>query len=109
MKGIKYDGGKVRPSLILDDMRNALNAVMQVAEFGAEKYSAGGWQFVDNGKERYRDAKFRHALNPAGRRDDESGLLHLAHEAWNALALLELQIRDENALAEQSKFENGSD
>jgi hypothetical protein len=27
--------------------------------------------------------------------DDESGLLHLAHEAWNTLAELELMLRGE--------------
>lgn len=95
--GAKLDAGKVRPSLILNDMSRALMAVAEVATFGANKYSDGGWITVPNGIKRYTDAKDRHRLKACieGPYDLESGLLHAAHEAWNALALLELLLRDD--------------
>lgn len=94
MSGIKKDNGKVRPSLVLSDMPRALLAVAEVATFGAEKYSDGNWLHVDGALSRYTDAKDRHRLQGGiEARDSESGLLHAAHEAWNALAVLELMIR----------------
>lgn len=94
--GAKLDAGKVRPSLILSDMPRALMAVAEVATFGARKYSAGGWQHVENGVERYTDAMDRHRLygHIEGPVDSQSGLLHAAHEAWNSLARLELMLRE---------------
>lgn len=42
---------------------------------------------------RYRDAGDRHRLaGELEHTDPESGLLHLAHEAWNVLALLEITL-----------------
>lgn len=94
--GAKLDAGKVRPSLILGDMARALLAVAEVGTDGAIKYSDGGWQHVSNGIKRYIDAKDRHRLHGAmERRDPTTGHLHLAHEAWNALAALELMLREE--------------
>jgi len=94
--GAKLDQGKVRPSLILNAMPRALLAVAEVGTFGANKYSAGGWLSVPNGEERYTDAMDRHRLKEGceGLYDLESGLLHAAHLAWNALARLELQLRE---------------
>lgn len=85
----KADAGKLRPSLLFDGMPNALLAVTAVLSYGAQKYEAHSWKGVDPA--RYEDAKERHNLaRRAGERfDEESGLLHLAHEACNALFLLE--------------------
>lgn len=93
--GAKLDAGKVRPSLIFSDMPRALIAVAEVGTFGAEKYSDGGWLFVSNGIARYTDAMDRHRLKAfiEGPIDTDSGLYHAAHEAWNALARLELMLR----------------
>ena len=100
MSGIKKDNGKVRPSLVLSDMPRALLAVAEVATFGAEKYSDGNWLHVDGALSRYTDAKDRHRLQGGiEARDSESGLLHAAHEAWNALAVLELMIRSSERVA----------
>lgn len=94
MEGKKLDNGKVRPSLVLGDMANAILAVSEVATFGAAKYSDGNWLLVEEGIKRYTDAKDRHRLEGAiSDVDSESGLLHAAHEAWNALAVLELKLR----------------
>lgn len=93
--GIKHDHGKPRPDLILHTMARAMLAVSEVAAFGASKYDDDNWLLVDDANRRYADAKARHMLQGAFEsHDDESGLLHAAHEAWNALALLELKLRE---------------
>ena len=93
--GMKYDNGKVLASIIIDDFPRALNAVAQIATYGANKYARSSWTTVPDAETRYRDAMVRHqlAFSTEGLYsiDEESGLLHLAHFAWNALAILELQ------------------
>lgn len=94
--GNKYDQGKHRAGLVLGGFANALIEVSKVGTFGAEKYSEDGWLYVDNAQERYTDAMLRHHLDDARGEalDKESGLLHAAHRAWNALAVLELMLLD---------------
>jgi hypothetical protein len=67
-----------------------------VGTFGAEKYTDNGWMDVPDGEARYTDALLRHVLADLGGRskDEESGLLHAAHAAWNALAVLDLKLRE---------------
>jgi len=94
-KGIKYDQGKPRLGLVLGGFSRALEEVGHVGTFGANKYCDKGWLEVPNALERYEDALLRHTLaNKREAFDSESGLLHLAHRAWNALATLELLLRD---------------
>ena len=95
--GAKLDTGKIRPSLIIEGMARAVWAVSEVATFGAAKYTPDGWVLVPNGTERYADAGYRHTLKRAIGEpvDSESNLNHLAHEAWNALAKLDLYLREE--------------
>ncbi len=86
----KADGGKLRPTLLFKGMPRALLLVIAVLAYGEQKYEAHSWKRVEG--ERYEDAKLRHMLEVManlGITDDESGLLHLAHEACNALFLLE--------------------
>lgn len=94
--GAKLDHGKLRPTLILRDMSRAIAQVAEVGTYGANKYTDGGWQHVSNGIDRYTDALYRHLLKDhAGEsRDADTGLLHAAHAAWNALARLELMMRE---------------
>jgi hypothetical protein len=93
--GAKLDNGKARPGLVFNSMHNALLAVAQVGTFGAVKYTDDGWLHVLNGISRYSDACDRHRLYKAEELfDKDSGLLHQAHLAWNALAELELTIRN---------------
>lgn len=94
--GAKYDDGKPRAGLMVKDFARALAAVSHVSTMGANKYSAGSWKTVPNAKERYYDAFHRHILaDAAGEANDpESGLPHLAHVAWNALALMELALTE---------------
>lgn len=51
---------------------------------------------VPNGIDRYTDALYRHLFAHAKGElvDGQSGELHLAHACWNALAVLELALRD---------------
>ena len=91
--GAKLDDGKLLAG-ILQQFSLALTAVAEVATFGSKKYSRGGWQHVENGVERYGDAMMRHWLKEGIELMDlDSGLLHEAHLAWNALARLELMLR----------------
>jgi hypothetical protein len=93
--GAKADAGKLRPTLVFRDMAHALEAVVKIASDGAVKYTAGGWLQVPNAEERYEDANLRHMLKrfKGEELDKDSMSLHLAHEAWNALAKLELHLR----------------
>lgn len=94
--GAKHDSGKVRAALPIQDFPRALVAVAWVSTFGAEKYAAHSWKLVPRAGERYEDALHRHILAQAAGEvnDHESGLPHAAHIAWNALALLELQLTE---------------
>lgn len=95
--GAKLDHGKPRPSLVLQSMPRALLAVAEVATYGADKYTPGGWQHVNNGIARYTDAMFRHALaEGVDSHDLDTALPHAAQIAWNALARLELMLREED-------------
>lgn len=93
--GAKLDEGKILGGL-LGDFGLALMAVAEVGTHGAEKYTRGGWQSVPNGVVRYKDALWRHLLQERYEDKDKlSNLKHEAHLAWNALARLELMLREE--------------
>ena len=94
--GAKLDFGKIRPSLVLGGFARALIKVCEIGTFGAVKYSDGGWLEVKDGVNRYDDAKMRHWLyEKAGEElDPETKIEHAAHEAWNALARLDLLLRE---------------
>lgn len=99
--GAKLDAGKPDASLLLMFGR-ALVEVSAVGTFGARKYSRGGWQHVSDGANRYTAAMLRHLLaENEGPIDGESGLRHAAQVAWNALARLELILREEKKNHEQ--------
>lgn len=93
--GAKDDKAKPMAGVLLDFSR-ALQIVVDVGTYGAKKYARQGWCVVPEGSQRYTDALVRHLLamdvDPDGL-DKETGLPHLAHVAWNALAVLELQAR----------------
>ena len=93
--GAKDDKAKPMAGVLLDFSR-ALQIVVDVGTYGAKKYARQGWCVVPEGSQRYTDVLVRHLLamdvDPDGL-DKETGLPHLAHVAWNALAVLELQAR----------------
>jgi hypothetical protein len=95
--GAKLDAGK-SPVFqgAFDYFPRALKAVADVSAFGASKYAWKGWESVPDGINRYSNAMGRHITDEAieGPITRDSGLLHKAHVAWNALAALELTLRE---------------
>ena len=93
--GAKLDHGKPKCAQILGMFARALWNISEIGTFGADKYSMGGWEHVEDGENRYADAGMRHFLiaKMGEEIDPDSEKLHLAHEAWNALAKLELYLR----------------
>ena len=107
--GMKYDTGKVKANIIFEDFSDALYEIARVCTYGDKKYKRSSWKTVPNALERYSDAKSRHLLEQyrktgAGEYDEESELLHAAHEAWGALARLQL-ITEVKYLKQKQQFE----
>lgn len=100
--GAKLDAGKPTYAMTLGYFARALAAVNTVSEYGARKYTHGGWRTVPDGEARYQEAMLRHTLAALGGEacDADTGLLHKAHAAWNALATLELAL---HAAGEQER------
>lgn len=98
--GAKMDAGKA-PIIrgVLQYFPHALEHVANVSAKGAAKYAWRGWESVPNGFSRYSDALGRHLLAEAtqGPYDSDTGELHAAQVAWNALARLELYLRSAQA------------
>lgn len=94
--GMKYDNGKLLAAIPFQDFPRALKAVAEISTYGAKKYVRSSWKSVPDARERYEDALHRHFLeyHIHGRYsiDEESGLLHWSHLAWNVLAILELDL-----------------
>lgn len=98
--GAKDDSGKNRVGLVLGGFSKGLFEMSKVGTFGANKYTANGWKTVPQGIDRYEDAMLRHwlAYKSGETCDPESGLPHLAHCAWNVLAVLTLSlVKEEDA------------
>lgn len=97
--GAKLDQGKNRLGLVLFGFARALQAVGRVGTYGAKKYSDNGWMQVPDGERRYTDALMRHLMKEAAgeEKDTDTDLLHASHAAWNALARLELMLREREA------------
>jgi hypothetical protein len=76
--GRKFDGGKLEYGLLPP---YALEEVVKVLTFGAQKYERDNWQKVPDSKRRYYDALQRHvwAWKRGEKFDPESGIHHLAH------------------------------
>lgn len=102
---LKSDQGKADWSLFPWD---AAKAILRVLEYGAKRYSRGGWRKVEDAKERYSNAALRHLVaymqgkywdlcdeHPTHEQRPEdckkcSGEPHLSHLGCNCLFLLEL-------------------
>ena len=83
--------GKPRWELIPLD---AVEEIVKVYTMGAEKYAPNAWKNIPDAYDRYKAALLRHitAYDKGERFDKESGLSHLAHAAWNAIAILWLDM-----------------
>jgi hypothetical protein len=102
--GAKLDAGKV-PIVrgCLHYFPRALGAVATLSGIGAKKYSWKGWESVPDGINRYGDALGRHEVKiegePCSRTDTDTGVLEATAVAWNALARLELVLRETGRIA----------
>lgn len=101
--GAKLDAGKVPVYQgAIDYFPRAIMAVAEISAYGAQKYAWKGWEAVPDGITRYTNAGIRHVFGeaiegPYDKGPNGSGLLHKAHAAWNALAALELFLRQQES------------
>lgn len=96
-EGKKYDSGKSMVGTLCRVFPRALLGIGQCIEFGTRKYpKPDNWKLVDGAFTRYQDSMMRHYLKfLAGQyKDSETKLLHLKHMVWNALAVLELYLME---------------
>lgn len=94
--GSKLDAGK-SPVFqgLLSYFPRACLAVADVSARGAAKYAWKGWESVPDGINRYSDALARHIVNEEIEgKYDADGFLHKAQIAWNAMASLELFLKE---------------
>jgi hypothetical protein len=91
----KFDQGKLRYDLLPWD---CVEQVVDILTYGAKKYEAEDWKIVDDASNRYFSALLRHliAYKQGEDTDQESGKLHLAHVATNALFLLWFNMQKNN-------------
>lgn len=89
MQGLKFDTDKRDFTLLPWD---SVEQIVEVLEFGAQKYSRDNWRYVEDAKHRYTKAALRHLIAyTKGEIDDpESGKPHLAHLGCCILFLMEL-------------------
>jgi hypothetical protein len=89
--GRKFDGGKLEYGLLPP---LALEEVVKVLTFGAQKYDRDNWQKVPDSKRRYFDALQRHVWvwKRGEQFDTESGIHHLAHAMCCLMFLYEHDI-----------------
>ena len=106
--GAKLDAGKVDASL-LGLFARALYQVLLVGTMGAEKYTYAGFLDVEDGVRRYTAAMQRHYFmeemegifdkdpwsDPPEGKKWKDKIRHDAQAAWNALARVELRLREE--------------
>lgn len=99
LKGIKWDHDKERWDLL------PLSLVLLIVKcytFGAKKYAPNNWAKVEDGYNRYKAALLRHlvAFESGEVIDPESGLPHLAHMAWNAIAVMYFGLLEHKLVSE---------
>lgn len=90
--------GKIRMELVFNGMPNALMALGKCMTWAIEVkgYEEDDFLTVPDGPKKYRGAMLRHDLREilGETVDDESGLIHATHTAWNAMARLEILLRE---------------
>ena len=87
---------------------NEIEDIVKVYTKGAEKYGDNNWKKLDNAYDRYKGAMLRHLVEyeKGNSIDKETGCLHLAQVAWNAIAMLyfskKFSIKNEQATSSNS-------
>ena len=84
-QAVKDDAGKLRYDLIPPF---ALKELARVFSYGAEKYGERNWE-AGLDWEAFAPLKGTSGAGGQEDADEETGISHLAHAAWNCLALLE--------------------
>ena len=71
-----------------------IEEIVKVYTAGAKKYAPNNWMHLENGYERYKAALFRHIceFERGNWRDADTGCIHLAQVAWNAIAMLHIEM-----------------
>lgn len=71
-----------------------IEQIVKVYTQGAKKYGENRWQNLDNGYSRYKSAMLRHLMEyeRGNTTDEETGCHHLAQCAWNAIAMLHMDL-----------------
>lgn len=99
--GAKLDVGKIDVTRgCIHYFPRALLAVAELSQIGARKYSWKGWEKVPDGIHRYAAALGRHECkieDDYTRLDPDTKVLEATAVAWNALARLELILREQEA------------
>lgn len=98
-KGVKENKNKPQLSILFTQFPKALEAIARCSEYGHLKYKDTdfdylNYQRVEEGSKAYADAGLRHRLYNKSATDIESQLPHAYHVAWNALAELELLVKE---------------
>jgi hypothetical protein len=100
-QGMKKDHGKPRWELVPFE---ALEGMVRILEFGAEKYSAHGWKQLNSPEDRERimAALLRHtfALMRGETIDPESGMPHIFHMQCNTMFLGYFEYKDQEAFSD---------
>jgi hypothetical protein len=88
---VRYDQQKIPVHLIPPE---AIWNIAKIYQYGAEKYAERNWEKGMDWSRMYNSA-MRHLLAfwQGQDFDGESGMLHVAHAAWNCIGLLTYMIR----------------
>lgn len=94
--------GKVRMDLVMQDMPRAIEALARVMTWALDSkgYKESDWLHVPDAINKYSGGMHRHDnKEKRGQEfDDESGLEHAIHTAWNAMARVELILRKKEGI-----------
>jgi len=90
-KALRHNEGKREMAYVLD-FPKAMDELCKVMEYGAAKYEKDNWKKGGKPDDEYLSACMRHLYQHRNGNsvDPESDCRHIAHAAWNLLALLEL-------------------
>ena len=93
----KHDEGRPAVGQMTADFPRALLMLAKLTSYGIkEGKAAGEWKNILNAQVRFEDALGRHNLEMhIHSRDQESMLPHAAHRAWDAMAVLELILMEQ--------------
>lgn len=105
--GKKFDSNKPMAGRVISVFPRAVMALGAVIRYGTKKYpNPNNWKENEDIENRYFDSLIRHECKKfAGYDfDEETKLPHLVHAAWNAIAILEKYLIDNEELAKQIMF-----